>query len=319
MVSSGGPLPDAGAATDSGDVLLVSRLVAVVYFLGCAAAAVPLVRGMMLARRLGREASPATDAAARAAFDAAGAELELRRPVRLLVHDGIAVPMTTGVLSPCVLLPSAALSWDPPQLRAALLHELAHVQAWDVAFAVAGRMAAVLLWFNPATWLVGRRLHAECELAADDRVLACGVKPSEYGSLLLVAGAHHPGTTEAACALAASGGLRRRLAAVLQPGRDLRPASRAATHATLGFALAASGAMGAVELAPTRDVLQGLMQEARWQSRAYAVVGLAPRPDSLTVARTAAIADPDPHVRAWATYALARRAPGRPDATPTNP
>jgi hypothetical protein len=59
-----------------------------------------------------------------------------------------------------------------------------------------------------------------------------------------------------------------------------------------------------VRLAPTRGVLDSLMHDARWQTRAYAVVGLAQRSDSLAVARSAAEGDPNPRVRAWARYAL---------------
>ena len=59
-------------------------------------------------------------------------------------------------------------------------------------------------------------------------------------------------------------------------------------------------------LAPTRQVLTSLMRETRWESRAWAVVRLAQRADSVDVARSAARHDPDPAVRAWARYALTR-------------
>jgi hypothetical protein len=47
-----------------------------------------------------------------------------------------------------------------------------------------------------------------------------------------------------------------------------------------------------------------LMRDARWESRAYAVIGLAQRQDSVAVARSVAERDPNPRVRAWARYAL---------------
>ena len=50
------------------------------------------------------------------------------------------------------------------------------------------------------------------------------------------------------------------------------------------------------------------MRESAWQSRAYAVLGLAQRADSVAVARSAAELDPSPRVREWARYALARGA-----------
>ena len=63
------------------------------------------------------------------------------------------------------------------------------------------------------------------------------------------------------------------------------------------------------------------MQETRWESRAWAVVRLAQRADSVDVARSAARHDPDPAVRAWARYALAPGSgrPGVPPAFLTSP
>jgi len=53
-----------------------------------------------------------------------------------------------------------------------------------------------------------------------------------------------------------------------------------------------------------RGVLTTLMADTRWESRAYAVLGLAQRADSVAVARSVAEQDPSPTVRAWARYAL---------------
>ena len=95
-------------------------------------------------------------------------------------------------------------------------------------------------------------------------------------------------------------------AAVLDVKHDTRPLARGwaavATIVTFGVAVPTS----VVQLAPTRDVLTSLMRESSWQSRAYAVLGLAQRRDSVDVAENAALADPNPRVREWARYALAR-------------
>ena len=65
-----------------------------------------------------------------------------------------------------------------------------------------------------------------------------------------------------------------------------------------------SGAVVVAGVAPTRDALTTLMRDSRWESRAYAVIGLAHRADSAAAARSAAELDPSPRVRAWARYAL---------------
>jgi hypothetical protein len=71
--------------------------------------------------------------------------------------------------------------------------------------------------------------------------------------------------------------------------------------------MTAAAPISVVQLAPTRSVLTSLMLSAQWESRAYAVLGLAERADSVAVARSAAELDPNPRVRAWARYALDRR------------
>jgi hypothetical protein len=72
---------------------------------------------------------------------------------------------------------------------------------------------------------------------------------------------------------------------------------------TLGIALP----MSVAQLAPTREILTRLMREPAWESRAYAVIGLARRPDSVAVVRSAAALDPSPRVRALAEAALGER------------
>jgi hypothetical protein len=102
---------------------------------------------------------------------------------------------------------------------------------------------------------------------------------------------------------------------VLDVRHDVRPLTRqwvgVAAMTTLGVAVP----MSTVQLAPTRDVLTTLMEDARWESRAYAVLGLAQRADSVAVARSAAERDPSPSVRMWARYALGD---GLPEPSPVS-
>ena len=95
--------------------------------------------------------------------------------------------MTWGFVRPVVVLPRAATSWDNEQLRIVLLHELGHVRARDWAFNLIGRVVCALYWFHPGVWWVARGLREDCELACDDRVIAAGVRRSDYAELLLSA------------------------------------------------------------------------------------------------------------------------------------
>jgi BlaR1 peptidase M56 len=224
--------------------------------------------------------------------------------VRLAASENVSVPLTWGVWQPIILLPHSALGWPADRLQAVLRHELAHVRAHDAAMRLAGRIACALFWFHPGVWWMTRRFEADAEEASDDRVLMSGIRVSGYAEWLGASVTGASGLAQAAMALVRPGNVRARLAKVTDTRRRLgAPGRRVALFAmTLTAAIVAP--LATARLAPTRDVLTSLMQEPRWESRAWAVVRLARRADSVDVARSAARHDPDPTVRAWARYAL---------------
>jgi beta-lactamase regulating signal transducer with metallopeptidase domain len=253
--------------------------------------------------------SPAWRAAIRDAATVAGLSDEAAERVQLFTSHALPVPLTWGSRWwPVIVLPHDALAWRAAHRHAALVHELSHVRHGDACMAIVARVACALFWFHPGAWWLAARLSAESELACDDRVLLGGVRRSDYAELLVEA----QGTAASAAvrlptagmALVGRGGVRRRLAAIVDTERVLRAPSRAAfVTAMLGSALLAAP-LGTVRIAPTRAVLDTLMRDVSWESRAYAVVRLAQRPDSVDMARTAARLDPSPEVRAWARFAV---------------
>jgi beta-lactamase regulating signal transducer with metallopeptidase domain len=230
-----------------------------------------------------------------------------RRAPSVLSSPAATVPMTWGWVHPVVVLPAVWSQWSDSQRRMALIHELAHARANDWAFHVIARAVCALLWFHPGVWWVARALRDDCEQACDDRVVASGVRRSDYAELLVRALDRRSVTVVPALALSRRRGLRGRLAAVLDPGHDVRPIGRSRAVAAALVAVTAAAPLSVVQLAPTRAVLTNLMLSAQWESRAYAVLGLAERADSVAVARSAAELDPNPRVRAWARYALDHR------------
>jgi hypothetical protein len=231
--------------------------------------------------------------------------------------------VTWGILRPVIALPRGASRWSGEQRRAVLLHELAHVRRSDAPFAILARVMCALVWFHPGAWWLARRLRSECELACDDRVLASGVRPSDYAALLLTTAdaARRAGRRPLAMALSQRRGLPERLASIVDSHRDRRAPGRLARAIAVMATLLLAGPAGAARFAPSKDVLTALMRDPRWDSRAYAVVGLAQRADSIHVARAASQSDPSPRVRAWARLALdqAPRLPSLPvrrDAMP---
>ena len=226
--------------------------------------------------------------------------------VRVLASPDVAVPVTWGVRSPVILLPLSASHWPDDRLQAVLRHELGHVRARDAAMRLTTRIACALFWFHPGVWWLARRFEADAEAVCDDRVLLSGVRASDYAEWLAASTPVREHQLEAAMALARRGNLRTRLDAVTNTRRRIAVPGRRLVLSTVTVTAVMVAPLSTARLAPTREVLTSLMQEARWESRAWAVVRLAQRADSVDVARTAARHDPDPAVRAWARYALAR-------------
>lgn len=307
----------AAGVIDEAPLLITSLLV--VYVTGVVIALVPMVAASFTVRRRLHGSAVVASHEWNSLAAEVSAMLGVRRAVRVLVSPDAVVPMTWGFARPVIVLPTAALAWTAADRRMVLTHELAHVRGADWLFNILARALCALLWFHPGMWWIARNLRDECELACDDRVIAAGARRSDYAELLVnVADARVRGVLpDAALALSQRHGLRARLAAVLDARHDVRPIARGwatvAAMTTLSIAVPAS----VIQLAPTRDVLTSLMSDTQWQSRAYAVLGLARRADSIAVARSAAELDPNPRVRAWARYALAQNGAVR--LTPVEP
>lgn len=117
--------------------------------------------------------------------------LTARRSVPVLglvhrsTHSAPHTAMAFGLRRPIVLLPRDSHYWSPSRRRMVVLHELAHVRRRDFATNMAAELACALYWFNPLVWLGARAMRAEAESAADNAVLASGVRASDYASELL--------------------------------------------------------------------------------------------------------------------------------------
>ena len=224
--------------------------------------------------------------------------------VRLAVSRDISVPLTWGVWHPIILLPATALRWPADQLQAVLRHELVHVRAHDAAMRLGTRVACALFWFHPGVWWIARRFESDAEEASDDRVLLSGIRASDYAEWLGQSAGGAFNRVQTAMAFARAGTLRARLAAVTDTRRHISVPARRVGLIAVALTTAIVAPLATARPAPTREVLTSLMGETRWESRAWAVVHLARRADSVDVARSAARHDPDPAVRAWARYAL---------------
>lgn len=192
-----------------------------------AGALVVLVRlGLGLGRALAivRRAVPISGPAIEAATREAGAR------ARVCESAEVEAPAVTGVFSPVVLVPRSARTWSDARWRAVLLHELAHVRQRDCLANVVAQIACATSWFDPLSWLVARRLRTERELAADERALSTGARPTDYAGHLLAiaAGASAArGVPAGALGMAERSELPARIEAIVRPGAPPRPVSAA--------------------------------------------------------------------------------------------
>ncbi|HVS01349.1 MAG TPA: ankyrin repeat domain-containing protein [Thermoanaerobaculia bacterium] len=184
-------------------------------------------------RREGREVSlPLVDELRRT--------LGLRGPVTVVESTAVGVPITFGLRHPVVVLPAGAADWAPDALRAALIHELAHVGRRDWVWQLAARLACALYWVNPWVWLLARRLAQEAEQACDDAVLRRQLQAEGYARQLVELARslrRRRLAPLASVAMARASGLSTRIDALLDGSRDRRPPGRPAISGIAVIAL----------------------------------------------------------------------------------
>ncbi|HSD87221.1 MAG TPA: M56 family metallopeptidase [Kofleriaceae bacterium] len=159
--------------------------------------------------------APLAPAHALALLAELAARVRVRVP-RLVIGDSDVGPHVVGVVRPVVVVPPGLVD-DVGLLRAALLHELAHIRRRDVLARFVQIAAGALLWWWPVARVVHRRLEAAREAACDAWALETSDVPRAAYARLLVRMASLRAGAAAAPALAAHHSLDARVAAVLGP------------------------------------------------------------------------------------------------------
>lgn len=175
----------------------------------------------------------------------------IRRPVTLLQSDRTSLLFTWGVMRPIVILPRDASNWPIDRARIVLRHELAHVRRADWVSLLAAELLRAVYWFNPLTWVIGRRLRDESERACDDEVMSQGVEGTVYATELLalarILNAERAGWVTAP-AMARPSSLERRVTAMVNAHVDRQPVGRAPRVVILALMLAMAIAVGGYTL-----------------------------------------------------------------------
>lgn len=205
-----------------------------------------MVAGLWQVRKL-RRSAPANDATS-ALLRSTARDFPVGRPVEIGISDKVSVPTALGFFRPIILVPRWAGELPEAELRAVLLHEMAHLRRRDDWTNLLQRFLGALLFFHPAVWWIQRRLSLEREMACDDLVLGTTKDPKTYAQCLVAMAERSLVRRGLALAQAAVGRLRQtsqRVAQILNPRR-----SSASGVWKPSFAILAVGAIGILATAP---------------------------------------------------------------------
>jgi beta-lactamase regulating signal transducer with metallopeptidase domain len=134
-----------------------------------------LLAGWAATRRLVAASNPSGDV--RTVIETAG--------VVVCESSRVAAPLTVGVFSRRVILPTAWRSWPEEQLRAVLAHECAHARRRDPLVALLAHVNRAVFWFHPLAWWLEHALAATAEQACDEVAVQATATPRRYAEVLL--------------------------------------------------------------------------------------------------------------------------------------
>jgi beta-lactamase regulating signal transducer with metallopeptidase domain/phage FluMu protein gp41 len=89
------------------------------------------------------------------------------KPPQLRESGEVSSPMIVGMRAPVLLLPAGFARHTENEIRAALCHELAHIQRRDYVLNVACQVAALPLAWHPGVDWVQQRIHMTREMVCD--------------------------------------------------------------------------------------------------------------------------------------------------------
>ncbi|MCC7042839.1 MAG: M56 family metallopeptidase [Acidobacteria bacterium] len=151
-----------------------SGIALVVWLTGVLAGAFHLALGWHRLRRFASSCVPVESARLRSLTTAIVAE-----------SPAAITPVVFGIRRPVVVLPVSWPSWTDEDLRAAVVHEAAHVRRRDTLVALVARINRTVFWFHPLAWGLERALASSAEQACDDAVVREWGDERAYADLLV--------------------------------------------------------------------------------------------------------------------------------------
>jgi TonB family protein len=111
---------------------------------------------------------------------------DFRLKPRFFLSRTLPSPVSIGIRKPVVILPAALYqSVDDGELRAILLHELAHIHHSDHLLGLLQRLAKALYWWNPCVYGVCSTLTTAREEVSDNYAISAMGNAASYATLLV--------------------------------------------------------------------------------------------------------------------------------------
>lgn len=110
----------------------------------------------------------------------------IRTPVELYHRPLLPIPVMTGFLHPCMVIPDTNLT--DAELSFIFTHELVHLKRLDMFYKWLVQIVVCVHWFNPFVYMLQKEVNHACELACDEAVVCClnMEEKKAYGDTLLL-------------------------------------------------------------------------------------------------------------------------------------
>ncbi len=154
--------------------------------IGVLAFTVWVVQRLHFVRRLIAQAKPA-EGAWLDLLDQCRRRVGVRGQIAMKVSERSFSPAVCGLWRPTILMPASLLTeLSPDNLRAVLIHELAHVKRADLWVNCLQTALQIIYFYNPLVWLANTIVRRVREQAVDEMVLvALGAEAGSYGHALI--------------------------------------------------------------------------------------------------------------------------------------
>jgi len=192
-----------------------------------------LAVGLRKLWKLRLRSSPVKDAFAKEMQEKLCQQLGIRRHVDMRVSDELSSPISLGLFSPAIILPSCGVAEVPDlgkmlsatELNTILAHELTHIKRWDYLISLLQQVIGAVVFFHPLYYLASRQLNKEREYIADAWVIKLTKQPLCYArtlSHIAEVSLSQPSFLGGLATVTYRGEVSKRVAMILHPQRLLR-------------------------------------------------------------------------------------------------